>query len=74
MIFPAAGNNWKEGRKNNEKKNVVVQNRLGYCPIVLQKGRILCCNTVIVLRRFMLVGLGTVLQYTKVYCKLAGLV
>ena len=30
----------KEGRKNNEeKKNVVVQNRLGYCPIVLQKGK-----------------------------------
>ena len=74
MIFPTAGNNCKEGRKNNEKKNVVVQNRLGYCPIVLQKGRILCCNTVIVLQRFMLVGLGTVLQYTKVYCKLAGLV
>ena len=50
-------------KKGNEKKNGV-QNRLGYCPIVLQRGRILCCNTVIVLQRFRLGRLKIVLQYS----------
>ena len=47
----------------DEKKKIGGQNRLGYCPIVLQRGRILCCNTVIVLKRFRLGGLKSVLQY-----------
>ena len=60
--FPVAGNNWKEGRKNNEKKMVC---RIGWATAQLycKRGRILCCTTVIVLQRFRLGGLKSVLQY-----------
>ena len=54
---------WLEQIINIDEKNKIgVQNRLGYCPIVLQRGRILCCNRVIVLQRFRLSGLKSVLQ------------
>ena len=62
-IFQNFSSSWKEGRKNSEEKKNGVQNRLGYCLIVLQRGRILCCNTFIVLQRFRLGGLNSVLQY-----------
>ena len=46
--FPVAGNEKK--KKKKRKKNVGAEIGMGYCPSVLQKERILYCNTINVLQ------------------------
>ena len=61
--------------KNGKKKKIDAGTIFGLLPKqYCEKKKFLYCKVPIVLQRFRLVGLGTVLHYTKVYCKLAGLV